>query len=113
MPWGTPTVTPITHLLAFALLIPTFVLVRFAFDELRTRPHLRSWEDRSGFLIVGKQRRWLRVGPFLATASRQQVVYRLTLLDEDSRRRTAWACCGSWWGGVVFSPSQLRVILND
>ena len=80
--------------------------------ERAAEPALGGWEKRSGYVIVKKQLKRYRRGPFRWT-SNLQVVYRLDLVDKNGRRLGAWACCGSYWGGVYEKPVIIKVMLDD
>jgi hypothetical protein len=79
----------------------------------RTEFPFQEWQQKTGYKIVGKRLRFFYfTGPFLASSS-VQAVYRLTLCDHDGELRKAWACCGTWFGGVLSNPVTIQVIVDE
>lgn len=69
----------------------------------RSRQIIEGWAEMNGFQLVASEQRYLWRGPFFWSTSRNQTVYYVTVMTPDGRTRHAWARCGSWWVGVLFS----------
>lgn len=66
----------------------------------RSRSILQGWADENGFRLIESRYRWIARGPFFWTTSKSQAVYRITVEDAQGQRRTGWARCGTWLGGL-------------
>jgi hypothetical protein len=74
---------------------------------------LQGWADANDIQIVETKWRWNSTGPFKWwTNGRNQTVYYLKVRDRDGRKRSGWARCGSFFGGVEFS-NKIEVRWED
>jgi hypothetical protein len=65
----------------------------------RSKYLLNKWATDNHFQLLHAEHRMFRKGPFL-WSSRQQVVYRVRVRDDQSREREGWVRVGGWWIGV-------------
>jgi hypothetical protein len=71
--------------------------------EKRGRSILRKWAFANGFDLL-KTKRALHCGAFpLWTIGKGQIVYSITVRDQQGCQRFGWVRCGSFLGGVLFS----------
>jgi hypothetical protein len=91
----------------FLLLLPLFVLIvllNVAFIVLRwTRPPviLERWAERNGYYIVSKSYCWFWTGPFFWNRTNAQMVYRITVEDEDGEHWSGYVRLGNWLIGLL------------
>ena len=74
----------------------------------RSKSILDHWAEENGFVIVAKERRFFRRGPFLWTTSQGQDVYRLTVDCRDGCQRSAWVRCGGFFKGLFSDNVDVR-----
>ena len=68
-----------------------------------TRRNLQWWVDDQGYNLVAAKRTWFRKGPYRRTSATDEIVFRITILDERGQERTGWVRCGSWIMHAAFS----------
>jgi hypothetical protein len=74
----------------------------------RSEAILQRWADQNGFHIIDRRPRLWFKGPFFWTTSRSQVVYSVTVEDNQGRRRTGWVRCGGWFFGLLSDHVDVR-----
>ena len=85
--------------LIVALMIASLWLFR-----KRSKTILENWAKENKVEIISSKQEFLETGPFKWwTNSRNQTIYHLRVRERDGLERSAWARCGSYFGGVVFS----------
>ena len=73
-------------------------------SRARSKTILKQWAGKNGFEILSSEQGFLVFGPFKWwTTSRNQTIYHLRLRGDNGLERSAWARCGSYFGGVFFS----------
>lgn len=91
--------------------MPLAVIGMIVWTYRRARRMLEEWVTSAGFELVSASVRLLRRGPFFWTSSKNQIVYRIAIVDHDSLTRDGWARCGSFWWGVF--TKQVEVCWDD
>jgi hypothetical protein len=66
----------------------------------RSNTLLERWAQRHGYRIIAQEYRTFFKGPYFWTTSRNQTVYRVTILDEHGDTRSGWVRCGGWFMGL-------------
>ncbi len=91
-------------------IIPIMTLVGYAivWTFRRSRQMLTDWAARNEIELLDAQFRWLWRGPFFWSSSKNQTIYRITVMDADGRTRTGWAKCGSFWLGLFRDQVEVR-----
>ena len=74
----------------------------------RSRSLLEEWAGQNGYRVIESSYRSIMRGPFFWTTSKGQTVYRVTVEDRTGRVRSGWVRCGSFWGGLLSDPVQVR-----
>jgi hypothetical protein len=74
----------------------------------RSKYLLNKWADENHFELLHAEHRIFRKGPF-PWSSRQQVVYRVRVRDDQGREREGWVRCGGWWAGVFSDKVEAEV----
>jgi hypothetical protein len=82
------------------MLMAVLIVASIAWQFSRSKSILQSWADEHGLRLIDARYRWIARGPFFWTTSKSQTVYRITVEDAQGHRRTGWARCGSWLGGL-------------
>jgi hypothetical protein len=62
---------------------------------------LERWADRNGYRIVDQSYCWFWAGPFFMRCGRGQMVYRITVEDEDGERWKGHVRLGHWLIGLL------------
>ena len=89
------------------LLIVALALGMRAWRAARTL--LQVWANANALTILQARRAWLPPLSMLFTTSRFQVVYHVSVYDEQTRRiRSAWVRLGTWWLGLM-NPDAIDV----
>lgn len=94
--------------LLFAVFVITLVILAWAWHFSRSRSILQKWADDNGYQLLQAEYRWFRKGPFFWRASRDQVVYYVTVRDQLGRERRGWVRCGSWLLGMFSNRADVR-----
>jgi len=72
--------------------------------KARSKAILQKWAEENGFEILWRKQKFLVTGPFKWwTNSRNQTIFHVGVRDRSGHERSAWARCGSYVGGVIFS----------
>jgi hypothetical protein len=74
----------------------------------RARVLLRRWSSRNGYKILRSQFRTILKGPFTWRSSRNQAVFRVTILDREGMKRIGWVRCGSVGAGVISDEAEVK-----
>jgi hypothetical protein len=109
--WGWLTnLVALMDLVPFLLIGPVLVLViAIVFWHCnRSAAILQKWADDNGYQILEKEFRHFFKGPFFLTASKNQSVYRVTVLDKGGQERSGWVVCGGWWLGMLSDHVKVR-----
>lgn len=83
------------------VLILVFTAAFIAWYFRQSDAHLERWAQENGYQIVGKERRYLRRGPFLLGTTRSQAVFYVEVIDTAGRQHRGWVRVGAWWWGVL------------
>lgn len=67
----------------------------------RAEKMLHSWAARNRYRIISAERRWLRRGAFFWFTSDNQLVYRITVVDEHGQTQSGYARVGGWFLGLL------------
>lgn len=67
----------------------------------RAESMIQRWADGNGYQIVQLEWRWFRLGPYFWKASKNQMVYRVEIIDWNGNPAQCWIRCGSWLLGVL------------
>ena len=90
----------------FLTLKVVVIYLVFAFGALywwqhsRARKVVHRWAKAGAMEIVSAERRYLRAGPFTFNYSREQVVFRVIVKDQEGVQRAGWICVGGGLRGV-------------
>ena len=93
------------------IFIPLFVVlaVLAAVSRFGRGYHiLETWAEAGGYQILNFERRYLRLGPFFFGTSKGQVVYRVTVQDQQGQIRRGYVRCGSYLLGVWSDQAEVR-----
>lgn len=88
----------------FVGVIPLFI----AWSLTRSQRMLDQWAAESHLKLVSANPCWVNRGPFLWTTSKHQMIYRITVVSEDGERRSGWARCGTFFGGLFADSVEVR-----
>jgi hypothetical protein len=69
---------------------------------------LEQWASRHGYRIVRREYRNFFKGPFFWTSSKDQVVYYVTVEDEQGRIRNGWVRCGGYFFGLLSDNVEVQ-----
>ena len=94
--------------LLLVALVMAVVILAWVWHFFRARTILQEWADDNGYQLLQAEYRWFRKGPFFWTSSRGQVVYYVTVLDQQGRERKGWVRSGSWWLGLFSNKVEAR-----
>ena len=78
----------------------------------RSRRNLQRWVDDHGYSLVTAKTAWFRKGLYTWTSARDQIVFRISVLDERGQDRTGWVRCGSRFKGAAFSD-DIEGVLDE
>jgi len=96
-----------TASLAGALLLAIFAIAAFiAFNwllETKAQSIFQNWAREQGYTVLRFQRAFLSGAFSFWTTSRGQVVYFITIRDNQGAERNACVRCGSFGGGILFN----------
>ena len=102
-------VTPMDLTSIFALgLVLVIIIGTIRWHYGRSAAILQKWADDDGYQIVEKELRHFFKGPFFFTASKNQTVYRVTVIDKAGQERSGWVKCGGWWFGMWTDQAKVR-----
>ena len=89
---------------AIGLIFVTIGFVALWLSRARSKKILNQWAERNEIELLSSEQGFLAFGPFKWwTTSRNQTIFHLRVRDRDGLERSAWARCGSHFGGVFFS----------
>ena len=88
----------------FIILLPLVIFLHIS----RSRNLLGKWAETSGYKIVSAERRWLRRGPFFWFTSDSQVVFYVTVEDEQKNIRNGYVRIGGWFLGLFSDKTEVR-----
>ncbi len=94
--------------MVFAAAVLAFVILWFYWYVERANRLLAEWAAKNHFIILNKQHRFLRRGPYLLRASDDQAVFRVEVQDPRGIVRTAWIRIGSFWTGLFNKKVSVR-----
>ncbi len=108
--YGWAEIDSTTWLIAAAIVVPTTALIVFAviWSNRRAEALLARLAEENGFRIVEKEERQLRRGPFFWTSSKGQVVYHVTVEDQQGQLRRGFVRLGSWGRGIFSDQAEVR-----
>jgi hypothetical protein len=89
----------------FVVVLCTIIILQMVLVSRRSRAALEKWAEQNDIWIIEMDYRILRRGPFFWTISRNQTVYRVTVVDRNSNSRRGWVRCGDWFWGVLLSDN--------
>ena len=69
----------------------------------RSKVNLEIWLNNNQFRLISVERRYLRRGPYLWKSSKGQVIFRISLANNENEEKIAWVKCGSYFKGAAFS----------
>ena len=92
--------------------IAAFIALNWLF-ETRAQSIFRNWATAQGYTIVRFERAFLGGAFSLWTTSRGQIVYFITVRDNQGLERNACVRCGSFLGGVFGSDKIEIKWLNE
>lgn len=93
------------------LLVLSFVIVAvFAvvWHYSRGSSLLEQWARRNGYRILSQDYCHFFKGPFFWTSTKDQVVYYVTVEDEEGRQRNGWVRCGGYFLGLLSDNVEVR-----
>lgn len=70
------------------------------FVNKKVKNLLQHWADENNMKLMRLEARWFRLGPFMWTTSRFQLVYYVTVWDRGKKRH-AYVRCGNFWFGMM------------
>jgi hypothetical protein len=91
----------------FAVIVVLGVLI-IIWHFGRSDALLQQWAQRNGYRLLDHRYCWVFKGPFFWTTSKGQTVYRVTVEDEQGRRRSGWVRCGGWFMGLISDKVEAR-----
>jgi hypothetical protein len=74
----------------------------------RSSSLLEQWARRHGYRILSQEYCYFFKGPFFWTSSKDQVVYYVTVEDEEGRQRKGWVRCGGYFLGLLSDNVEVR-----
>ncbi len=89
-------------------LVVLVIVVSVSWTFRRSRRLLENWASSQRMEIVSAEFRWFFRGPFFWTTSKNQTVYRITVMDEHGEMLSGWARCGSFWWGIFSDRVDVR-----
>ena len=104
--WNSPSFKGNTDMHPAILVVAIFAFLAVAVLSLRwfysrSAQILDHWATDNRFVIVSRERRVFRRGPYAWTTGKGQDVYRITVEDMDGRTRSGYVRCGSLWSGLL------------
>jgi hypothetical protein len=96
------------HSLGFVLFVVAVAIANIAWQRARATTVLNNWATQTGFTILRREYRYVRLGPFFWMTARGQTVLYVVVLDGSQRIRSAWVRCGSWWFGQWSDQIEVR-----
>ncbi len=97
---------PARLLLPIGFIVVAVLLVWWHYR--RSASLLEQWARRHRYRILSQQYCYFFKGPFFWTSSKDQVVYRVTVQDEEDRERTGWVRCGGYFFGLLSDNVEAR-----
>jgi hypothetical protein len=92
---------------AIIVLVVVAVIVSVIWYYPRARSILQKWASENGYHLLDYEYRTLLKGPFF-WSSRAQVVYRVTVLDQQGNKCKGWVKCGNFWFGLLCDEVESR-----
>ena len=102
--------TKLLPLWAIAGIILVIILLHIKQTQ-RSKVNLEIWLNNNQFRLISVERRYLRRGPYLWKSSKGQVIFRISLANNENEEKIAWVKCGSYFKGAAFSD-DLDVIFD-
>ncbi len=90
------------------LLFGAFLIFITRWQVRRGREMLAVWCADAGVDLLYAHHRFLFRGPFWWSASKGQMVYRISTRDRAGRVRGGYARCGGFWLGVLSEGVDVR-----
>lgn len=84
----------------FVVLIVALAIAATIAQNARARSMLTAWAARERLTLVSSERCWFWLGPFWLRSGKDNVVYRVTVRDEDGRMRRGYVRCGGFFLGM-------------
>jgi hypothetical protein len=79
---------------------------------IRAHRSIQRWADENGYILVSKKLSWTRLfrkGPY-RWASKNQMVFRVVVIDQQKMGRSGWVRCGSYFKGAAFTDVVVGVL---
>ena len=92
----------------FGAFIVGLVPLCIAWSLIRSQRMLDQWAAEHDMTHVSATPCWINRGPFSWNTSNGQMVYRIAVTSESVERRSGWARCGSFWGGLFVDRVEVR-----
>jgi hypothetical protein len=89
-------------LIVAILVIAAFIALNWLF-EAKAQSIFQKWVTEQGYTVLRFERAFLSGAFSFWTTSRGQVVYFITVRDNQGMERNACVRCGSFGGGILFS----------
>ncbi|HYF64291.1 MAG TPA: hypothetical protein VD886_15825 [Herpetosiphonaceae bacterium] len=74
----------------------------------RSEDLIDGWARANNLTIVSKEARSFLRGPMFWSTAKGQTVYRITVSDQQGRRRDGWIRCGGRWMGLHSDHVEVR-----
>ena len=74
----------------------------------RSRGLLRQWAEDNRYELEDVSYCWLWRGPYTLRSGESHTVYRVTVRDDNGRRRRGWVRCGGWFFGLLSNKTDVR-----
>jgi hypothetical protein len=97
-------------LITAAIIVPVAALLISAVVWSRRRSEflLRQWAEQNDLRIIAQEERKFFRGPFLWNSSKGQIVYHVTVEDQDGNLKGGFVRLGSWALGIFSDQVEVR-----
>jgi hypothetical protein len=83
-------------------------VLSYMWSLTRSRKLLEQWAAGNGYNLLLAERRLFWLGPFWWHTSKGQVVFHVTVRDQEGRERSGWVRVGSHFGGLFSDKTEVR-----
>ena len=96
----------------FVLVVPVIFVILAVMAMMwhygRGSSLLEQWAQGHGYRILSQEYCHFLKGPFFWTSSKDQVVYYVTVEDQEGRKRKGWVRCGGYFFGLLSDNVEVR-----
>ena len=97
----------ITKLLPIWLVLGIILIIVLLYikQTQRAKLTLENWLNQNDFQLTSVERRFFRKGPYLLKSRKGQVIFRISIVNNQHEENIAWVKCGSYFKGAAFSDA--------